>query len=291
MDFSNALSSDPPKQPDSNAPFVAGVPVATEPGTGKYGLNDTTTAIAVPGRPILHGFELWVPPKPNKYTDGLPIYEIQGTDAQIVLFPLRAGRKIMCFSGAMCYMSDGMKLELKTAGFGKTFGRLVGGGSLFELTYSNETDKDGYIAMTPDYPGVMVPINMSDCKFGKIVALRDSFLCSTFGLGDTTTDVSAGVNPAQSAAGFCCSGVDFIVQTIEHGDWVFLMAMGTVIQKVCCIKLDKNLSLLNNFLTPLTDNTQIVFNENFFLEILLFNFLNHDLIIFFLISRFWNLVK
>ena len=184
------------------------------------------------GRPILQGFELWIPPKPDTFTDGLPVYEVQGTDAQIVLFPLRAGRKIMCFSGAMCYMSDGMKLDLQLAGFGKTFGRLAGGGSLFQLTYTNETDRDGYIAMTPDYPGVIVPIDIKTCNSGKIIALRDSFLCSTFGMGDQTTDVGAGFNPAQSVSGFCCSGVDFIVQTIERGDWVFLMAMGTVIQKV-----------------------------------------------------------
>lgn len=55
----------------------------------------------------------------------------------------------MCFSGAMAYMSDGMKMDVKLAGFGKTFGRLAGGGSLFQLTYTNESGADGYIAMSP----------------------------------------------------------------------------------------------------------------------------------------------
>jgi uncharacterized protein (AIM24 family) len=186
----------------------------------------------VPGVPILAGFELWVPPTPNKFQDGLPIYEILGTDAQIVQFPLRAGRQIMCFSGAMCFMSDGMKMEVKLAGLGKTFGRLAGGGSLFQLTYTNETAQDGYIAMTPDYPGVIIPINMATCPSGKIVTMRDSFLCATVGLGDVMSDVGAGFNPAASVGGFCCSGVDFIVQTVSNGEWAFLMAMGTVLQKV-----------------------------------------------------------
>jgi len=74
---------------------------------------------------------------------------------------------------------------------------------------------------------------MRDCPSGKIIALRDSFLCATYGLGDMTTDVGAGFNPAQSVGGFCCSGVDFIVQTVANGEWSFLMAMGTVVQKVC----------------------------------------------------------
>jgi uncharacterized protein (AIM24 family) len=68
-------------------------------------------------------------------------------------------------------------------------------------------------------------------KSGKILALRDSFLCATVGLGGHTTDISAGFNPSNSVAGFCCGGFDFIVQTLENGEWAFLIAMGTVIKK------------------------------------------------------------
>jgi len=179
---------------------------------------------------MLEGFELWVPPTvPNYDEDGMPYYEIIGTDAQIVQFPVRVGRKVMCFSGAMAYMSEGMDSESKFAGFGKTFGRLAGGGSLMQTIYTNKNAKDGYIGMTPDYPGVIVPINMS--VTGKVVALRDSFLCATVGLGNSMTNVGAGFNPASNAMAFCCSGMDFIVQTVENGEWAFLMAMGTVIKK------------------------------------------------------------
>jgi len=103
--FSAALTSDVPAVDSSpgvayynKKPYSEAVPVGT-------------TAVAVPGIPLLAGFEQWIPPRPAKFQDGLPIYEILGTDAQIVQFPLRAGRKIFCFSGAMCYMSEGMKME------------------------------------------------------------------------------------------------------------------------------------------------------------------------------------
>ena len=156
---------------------------------------------------MLEGFELWIPPTPPCYEDDMPYYEIIGTDAQIVQFPVRAGRKVMCFSGAMAYMSDNMSMECQLAGFGKTFGRLAGGGSLFQITYTNnDSVEDGYIGMTPDYPGMIVPINMSIT--GKVVALRDSFLCATVGIGNQMTDVGAGFNPASTALSFCCSGMD-----------------------------------------------------------------------------------
>lgn len=178
---------------------------------------------------MFEGFEHWVPPIPEEYSDGMPIYEIIGTDSQVVQFPIRPNRKIHCFSGAMAYMSDGIQMEAKLGGFKRTFGRIAGGGSVFEIEYTNTSGVDGYIGMTPDYPGVIVPIKMS--TVGRIVALRDSYLCGTVGLGDNVTDIGAGFNPANSVGAFCCSGFDFIVQTLQGGDWVFLMAMGTVIKK------------------------------------------------------------
>eukprot|EP00545_Synedropsis_sp_CCMP1620_P008115 CAMPEP_0119027964 /NCGR_PEP_ID=MMETSP1176-20130426/38051_1 /TAXON_ID=265551 /ORGANISM="Synedropsis recta cf, Strain CCMP1620" /LENGTH=215 /DNA_ID=CAMNT_0006983997 /DNA_START=249 /DNA_END=896 /DNA_ORIENTATION=- len=130
----------------------------------------------------------------------------------------------------MAYMSNEVKLAVKLAGFGKTFGRLAGGGSLFQLTYTNEGNQDGYVAMTPDYPGVIVPIDFSSS--GKIMALRDSFLCSTLSPSGAETDIGAGFNPAQSVGGVCCSGFDLIVQTIQGpGTVAFIMAMGTVVTK------------------------------------------------------------
>ena len=103
-------------------------------------------------------------------------------------------------------------MACQLAGLGKTFGRLAGGGSLFQITYTNDSPKDGYIGMTPDYPGVIVPINMS--RSGKVVCLRDSFLCATVGMGNAMTDVGAGFNPASSALSFCCSGMDCTLHRI-----------------------------------------------------------------------------
>jgi uncharacterized protein (AIM24 family) len=100
---------------------------------------------------MLEGFELWVPPVPEEYDDGMPIYEIIGTDAQIVQFPVRPNRQVMCFSGGMAYMSDGLIMEVKLGGLGKAFGRLAGGGSLFQITYTNTNPTTtGYIGMVSD---------------------------------------------------------------------------------------------------------------------------------------------
>jgi len=82
---------------DSGVPVVQGTPVAVAAPT-KGSTHGGGAVIA--GVPLIGGFEQWIAPKPPIFRDGLPVYEILGTDAQIVQFPLRPGRAIMCFSGA-----------------------------------------------------------------------------------------------------------------------------------------------------------------------------------------------
>lgn len=175
------------------------------------------------------GFELWVPPVATRFDDGVPYYEIIGVDAQFVQFPLKAGRKVTCFAGAMAYMSPKVTMEARLEGLGSTFGRLAGGGSLFKTTYTNDGDEDGYISMTPDYPGIVVPVDMT--AHPRVVALRDSYLCSTVNEAGDETTVGADVFRPESVLAFCCAGVDFIVQTVREGEWAFLVAMGTVVTK------------------------------------------------------------
>jgi len=172
---------------------------------------------------------MWQPPVVTKFDDGIPYYEIIGVDAQFVQFPLKAGRKVTCFSGAMAYMSPDVTMKADLVSMGNTFGRVAGGGSLFKTTYTNEGAEDGYISMTPDYPGVVIPINMNE--HNNIVALRDSYLCSTINEQGNETQVGADFFQPESMVAFCCAGVDFVVQTIQQGEWAFLVAMGTVITK------------------------------------------------------------
>lgn len=40
----------------------------------------TASNVHAHGTPFLAGFELWAPPTPNTYGDGVPVYELLGTD-------------------------------------------------------------------------------------------------------------------------------------------------------------------------------------------------------------------
>jgi hypothetical protein len=61
--FGKALDDRNNYQQDGHVPIVHGVNVSAPQGMPK-------------GKPLFAGMELWVPPKPNVYQDGLPVYEV-----------------------------------------------------------------------------------------------------------------------------------------------------------------------------------------------------------------------
>jgi len=70
--FATALDSPQPYvpgQPVKATPiFASNVPVAQQQAAPVISRPDPS-----PGVPMLAGFELWVPPKPNIYEDGMPL--------------------------------------------------------------------------------------------------------------------------------------------------------------------------------------------------------------------------
>lgn len=173
------------------------------------------------------GFELFVPSKPEIGEHGLPEYEIIGSDGQVCQIPLAPGQEVTCDSGGMCYTSNDVKMEAKFLGFFSTLGRLAGGGSLMSITYTNEGSEQGYVAMTPNMPGVVIPINMRE--YPNLLCSRDSYLCS-MGSGNDTA-IGMGFNPSSSMAGCLCGGEALIMQKVDGGTMCFMAGMGTVITK------------------------------------------------------------
>ena len=159
--------------------------------------------------------------------NGMPMFEILGTTCQIVQFPLQPMESVTAEPGAMCYMNNGCKMKVEVGGLMAMMGAAIGGESPFKTIYTNKTNAPGCVAMTTDIPGVIVPIDMNNID-GTLRCKRGAWVCST---GNKETEVLAGFNPAQSVAGACCGGMNFILQELKGGNWSFLSAMGTVITR------------------------------------------------------------
>ncbi|GMI39436.1 hypothetical protein TeGR_g2537, partial [Tetraparma gracilis] len=141
-------------------------------------------------------------------------------------FPLQPGESVTCEPGAMCYMNNGCSMKVESGGLMSMLGSAMGGESPWKVVYTNKTAGPGYVAMTTDIPGVVVPIDMQNID-GTLRCKRGAWVCST---GKHATEILAGFAPGGAGAA-CCGGMGFILQELKGGEWSFLSAMGTVISR------------------------------------------------------------
>lgn len=149
-------------------------------------------------------------------------YQILGETMQILTISLAPGQQIQTEPGTMCYGSDGCKLKVKIGGLI----RLVSGESIFKALWTNSTNEPGFVALTPNLPGAVIPINL-DALGGSIRCKRDAFLAAL----DPNVRITVSLLNTDSCLACCCSGMDMVMQDVRGQGTVFLQAHGTIMQK------------------------------------------------------------
>lgn len=103
-------------------------------------------------------------------------YEIQGTVLQSLDIHLNAGEAVFTESGGMAWFKGAINMETNTrGGLMAGLGRALAGESLFMTTYEC-TSGLGQITFTPEAPGKVVPIQLSDGQV--VICQRDAFMCA-----------------------------------------------------------------------------------------------------------------
>lgn len=174
-------------------------------------------ALVVPTFMVNEGLTVVVPQREGQG------YSILGDTMQIVSIPLAPGQSIQTEPGTMCYASDGVKLKVKIGGFT----RLLSGESLFKAVWNNTTSQPGYVALTPNIPATIIPINL-DQMGGSVKCKRDGFMAAL----DPNVRITISLLNTDSCLACCCSGMDVWMQDIIGKGTVFLQAHGTIMQKV-----------------------------------------------------------
>ena len=159
-------------------------------------------------------------------------YKIFGDDMQAVIIELDPREKVQAEAGAMMFMEEG--IEMSTELKGGTLGglkRLVGGESLFIVSYINKVKKKRHIAFAAPYPGKIIPLNLGES--GPIVCQRTAFLACAFGIQMEI------VFTKKISAGFF-GGEGFFLQELLGDGYAFIHACGAVLTHV----LDEGETLL-----------------------------------------------
>lgn len=137
--------------------------------------------------------------------------------------PVPPGGKIQAEPGTMCYASDGMKQKVKLGGFG----RFLSGEGLFKAIWENTTNKPGFIGLTPNIPGSVIPINLDE-NGGSFKCKRDAFMAAA----SSDVKITISMLNTDSCLACCCSGMDMFMQDIRGTGMIFIQGNGTIMEKV-----------------------------------------------------------
>lgn len=150
-------------------------------------------------------------------------YEIFGDDMQGVSVTLDPGERVRAEPGAMMWMEDGIEMATSTGGgLLKGLKRAIGGESFFITTYTNEGGGPATVGFSADYPGKIVPVDLSR---GEVLCQRDAYLCSAHGV-----EVAVAFTKRFGAGLF--GGEGFVLQRLSGDGLAFINAGGHVLERM-----------------------------------------------------------
>ena len=143
-------------------------------------------------------------------------YEIKNQPFTVLTLHMDQGEAIKCQSGAMAWMSDGIRMETKTGGLGGMFKKAIVGESLALNHYTAE--KAGELTLAKHSPGDIMMFNVGEVP---IIAQKTAFLAATMGVN---MDIYL---QKKLSAGFF-GGEGFIMQKISGSGFAWLEIDGCV---------------------------------------------------------------
>ena len=146
-------------------------------------------------------------------------YNIQGEPMPVVICHLEAGESMITERGSMVWMSANMRMETKAGGLGKALGRMFGGESLFQNTYTAEGGP-GMIAFASSFPGSIIPIDVSK---GDFIVQKSGYLAS-----EPSVELSIAFQKKLGAGFF--GGEGFIMQKLHGTGMAFVEIDGYVVE-------------------------------------------------------------
>ena len=149
-------------------------------------------------------------------------YKITGTTMPVVDVSMNRGESMYTQSGAMAWMSEGIRMESNMkGGLMKGIGRMFAGESLFMATY--EAEENGVnIAFASTVAGEILPIDLGESR--PLICQKGAFLCA-----QPTVNLETVFTKKFSAGLF--GGEGFILQKVSGNGLLFLEVDGDRVEK------------------------------------------------------------
>ena len=146
-------------------------------------------------------------------------YEIKGDNLPVLICQLDPGESMLCESGAMSWMDQGIEMETQGGGIGKMFGRMFTNEKLFQNRYVAK--QAGEIAFASSFPGSILPVRITPDK--PIVVQKSAFLASS-------GNVELSVHFQKKIGSGLFGGEGFLLQRLSGDGIAFLEIDGSSIE-------------------------------------------------------------
>ena len=147
-------------------------------------------------------------------------YEIKGEPMPVVICSLNAGETMITEKGSMVWMSPNVEMQTSAGGFGKAFGRMFSGESMFQNFYTAKGGP-GMIAFASSFPGAIRAIEVGPGR--SVVCQKSAFLASEQGV-----ELSVFFQKKVGAGFF--GGEGFILQKLSGHGTAFLEIDGSAVE-------------------------------------------------------------
>ena len=147
-------------------------------------------------------------------------YRIEGDHLPVVIIDVEPGETIVSESGSMSWMTPNMAMETVGGGFGKVFGRMFSGESLF-LNHYTARSKPGQIAFASSFPGSIRAVEIAPGK--ELIVQKSGFLASEAG-------VELSVFLQKKIGSGLFGGEGFIMQKLSGQGIAFIEIDGSTIE-------------------------------------------------------------
>lgn len=161
----------------------------------------------------MQNFQILVPEVSNNFK-----YSITGADSQVITLGVNPGDRIEASPGSMLMLSSDISTNVEC---GKCT-RVCTGETLCKVIFTNKGASEGFVALTPDFPAKVVPVELS--RVGTLITKQGAYMGSQ---GEVSVTADCDCNIATC----CCGGLGFIRQKASGNGLLILAASGTVVQK------------------------------------------------------------
>ena len=146
-------------------------------------------------------------------------YTVIGEPLPTVICDVAAGETLVTEGGAMSWMTPNMKMETSAGGFGKAFGRMFSGESIFMNHYTAQ-GAPGQIAFCSSFPGSIRAIDVGEKP---MIIQKRAFLA-----GESTVELSVFFQKKIGAGLF--GGEGFIMQKLTGKGIAFVEIDGNAVE-------------------------------------------------------------